>query len=202
MNNTPDNFVGGKIAHSVSFWRQLSNDPWIENILQGNVIEIDDPPNQYTIPGPLQLSESDQTGLNLAMEQFIEHKIVEPISETDEQCFYSNIFPREKPDGSVRVILNLKRLNLHMDKIHFKMDTFKDVCHLVYENCYFTSVDFKHAYYSVPVNEHDRRWLRFIWADKHYQFTCLPQGLTSAPRTFTKLLKPQLQQMALVTSTV
>lgn len=34
------------------------------------------------------------------------------------------------------------------------------------------------------------KFLSFVWNDQVYQFTCLPQGLTSSPRIFTKLLKP------------
>ena len=55
--------------------------------------------------------------------------------------------------------------------------------------------DFKHAYYSVYVTPSQRKWLRFIWNDEHYQFTSLPQGLSSAPRLFTKLLKPVLTHL-------
>ena len=29
-----------------------------------------------------------------------------------------------------------------------------------------------------------------MWKDMFYQFTCLPNGLSSAPRIFTKILKP------------
>ena len=32
--------------------------------------------------------------------------------------------------------------------------------------------------------------LKFLYRGKLYQFTCLPNGLASAPRVFTKLLKP------------
>ena len=32
--------------------------------------------------------------------------------------------------------------------------------------------------------------LRFMWGDKLFQYTCLPSGLSSAPKHFTKLLKP------------
>ena len=75
--------------------------------------------------------------------------------------------------------------------------------HLVSPDCYFCTVDWKHAYYSVSVRPADRKWLRFMWKDKHYQFTCLPQGLTSAPRIFTKLLKPvlaHLRKMGMIVS--
>ena len=51
------------------------------------------------------------------------------------------------------------------------------------------SIDLKDAYYSVPVAQEDRKYLKFQWADQLYQFTCLPNGLAEAPRKFTKLLK-------------
>lgn len=57
------------------------------------------------------------------------------------------------------------------------------------------TVDFKDAYFSVPVTPLDRKWLRFMWKGQSFQFTCLPQGLTSAPRIFTKLLKPVLSHL-------
>ena len=40
-----------------------------------------------------------------------------------------------------------------------------------------------------------RQFFRFIWGDKPYQFTCLPQGLASTPRLFTKLTKPALAHL-------
>lgn len=35
----------------------------------------------------------------------------------------------------------------------------------------------------------DRKWLRFIWKNHNFQFTCHHQDLTSAPHIFTKLMK-------------
>ena len=34
-----------------------------------------------------------------------------------------------------------------------------------------------------------------MWKNQPFQFTCLPQSLTSAPRIFTKLLKPALSPL-------
>ena len=48
----------------------------------------------------------------------------------------------------------------------------------------------KDAYYSVPIDPHLRKYLSFYWDGTLYQFTSLPNGLSSAPRVFTKLLKP------------
>ena len=58
------------------------------------------------------------------------------------------------------------------------------------ENCYMASTDLIDAYYAVPVAVEHRRYLRFLWRNRLFQYTCLPNGLVSALRYFTKLLKP------------
>ena len=58
------------------------------------------------------------------------------------------------------------------------------------ENCYMASVDLTDAYYTVPVAVEHRRYLRFLWRNRLFQYTCLSNGLVSALRYFTKLLKP------------
>ena len=51
-------------------------------------------------------------------------------------------------------------------------------------------MDLKDAYLQVPIHEAHQCFLQFVWEGKHYKFQCLPFGLSSAPRVFTKLLKP------------
>ena len=59
-------------------------------------------------------------------------------------------------------------------------------------DCYMASLDLKDAYYSIPVMKEHRKYLRFLFNGRLYQFTCLPNGLSSCPRKFTKTLKPIL----------
>ena len=103
--------------------------------------------------------------------------------------FISNIFIRPKKDGAFRMIPNLKPLNKFVNYHHFKMDTFRTALKLVRSGCFMASVDLKDAYYSIPIAEEDRKLLMFQWKGKYYQFTCLPNGLSSAPRISTKILK-------------
>ena len=88
------------------------------------------------------------------------------------------------------MILNLKPLNEFVDYHHFKMDTFRTALKLIRPGCFMASVDLKDAYYSIPTAGEDRKFLMFEWKGKYHQFTCLPNGLSSAPRIFTKILKP------------
>ena len=40
---------------------------------------------------------------------------------------FSNIFLKPKPDGTFRMILNLKKLNEYVEALHFKMESIKNV---------------------------------------------------------------------------
>jgi len=57
-------------------------------------------------------------------------------------------------------------------------------------NSYMSSIDLKDAYYLILVYEPHRKFLRFQWKNSLYEFSCLCFGLCTAPRVFTKLLKP------------
>ena len=50
-------------------------------------------------------------------------------------------------------------------------------------------IDLKDAYFAVPVSEKDRRYLRFRWGSRMFQFNCLPFGLSCAPWVFTNVTK-------------
>ena len=90
------------------------------------------------------------------------------------------------------MIVNLKKLNMYAAKAHFKMDTLHTITKLIRKDCFMASIDLKDAYYSVPISRKDRKYLRFLWQDTLFQFTCLPNGLSCAPG---KLLKPALSEL-------
>lgn len=70
------------------------------------------------------------------------------------------------------------------------METLSTAVASMRENCWFGSVDLADAFYSIAVNEDDRKLLRFWFQGQKYQFCALVMGLSSSPRIFSKLLKP------------
>ena len=48
----------------------------------------------------------------------------------------------------------------------------------------------KDAYLQVPIHPDHQYLLTFQWERRSYMFKCLPFGFSSAPRVFSKLLKP------------
>jgi len=88
------------------------------------------------------------------------------------------------------MILNLKKLNKHIAHVHFNMDTLQSCINLMKKNYYMGSLDLTDAYYSVSISPESQQYLKFKVGCQLYKFTTLPNGLSSAPRIFTKLMKP------------
>ena len=70
------------------------------------------------------------------------------------------------------------------------MDSLYTIIKLLVPNCFMATIDLKDAYYSVPIKASDCKLVSFKWKEQIYQFTCLPNGLSCAPRKFSKILKP------------
>ena len=130
-----------------------------------------------------------QLAVSFSSDDFINHEGIIETTSHDSDEVVSNIFIRPTKDGNHRLILNLKGLNQFVTYHHFKMDTLYSMLKLVERNCYMASLDLKDAHYSVAVQPSHRKYLGFMWNNVLYQFTCLPNGLSSCPRKFTKLLK-------------
>ena len=75
------------------------------------------------------------------------------------------------------------------------MDNIHTAKHLISPHCYLASIDLQDAYYSIPVDPNSRKYLRFMWQGERWQFAALPNGLSTAPRLFTKLLKPVFAEL-------
>ena len=55
---------------------------------------------------------------------------------------------------------------------------------------WLVKLDLKDAYLMVPIHSSHQKYLRFQWQGQTWKFKVLPFGLSSAPYTFSKLMKP------------
>ena len=169
---------------------KITNDTSILSIIrEGYKIEFEERPFQIGTPNNYKFTSGEQDLITQEINKLAKFHVIEPVESSQDQ-YISPIFALEKKDHSSRMILNLKKLNELVKYKKFKMDTFTSVLPLVRENCYMASIDMKLAYYTIPINEEYRKYLRFSWNNQIFQYTCLPNGLSSAPRIFTKLMKP------------
>lgn len=123
-----------------------------------------------------------------AVHDLLDLGVIELTEPASDQVL-SPVFVVPKPDGKFRLILNLKVLNTYLLYRHFKMENVNRARELVLEEYFMASVDMEKAYYSVSVHPESRKYLRFMFEGQLYQYTCLPNGISTAPYVFTKLVK-------------
>ena len=146
------------------------------------------------LSGETLLSPKEKTLFRIEIKRLLEKRVLKPVKEAG-KGYVSSIFLREKKNNQHRLILNLKNFNKHVTHRHFKMDTLNTKLGMLRKHCYVASIDLTDAYYSVPVATVDQKYLMFQIEGIRYKYVCLPNGLSPAPRIFTKLMKPVLSSL-------
>lgn len=66
------------------------------------------------------------------------------------------------------------------------MLTLKQIVTQIRSEDWFVAIDLKDAYFHASILPQHRKFLRFSFGGKEYQYWVLPFGLALSPRTFTK----------------
>ena len=178
----------GRLKYFIQQWGKITNDGQILNIIRGWEIPFLETPTPKKPTGNLPRSQDETNIITLEVESMLEKGAIE-IARPVEGETISPLFLKEKKDGSQRPILNLKNLNLFIPYHHFKMEGLKDVKDILQPDDWMIKIDLKDAYFTLPLHPNSRKYIRFQWQGKLYQFLCLCFGLGPAPRLFTKIMK-------------
>ncbi len=136
--------------------------------------------------------------LQQELSSLLQKGAIEEVPQSEvERGFFSRYFLVPKRDSGLRPILDLRRLNLSLYKGKFKMLTMRTNMSQVQEGDWFVTIDLKDAYFHIQVVHRHRRFLRFAFGGKAYQYKVLPFGLALAPRTFTKCMDAALAPLRL-----
>ena len=160
----------------------------LDLIREGYKLEFEDIPHfsgikETKVPSH-QVPVIEEEINNLLSKRAIE--IVNPLKS--QKGFYSTLFLVPKKNGEMGPVINLKPLNGYLRKIHFKMDTMSKVLNLVQRGDFGINLDLKDGYFHLKIFKKHRKYLRFCFQKKIYQFRAMCFGPTFAPRVFSKVM--------------
>ena len=183
--------VAGRISHFATNWKVITEDQWVLRTVQGFLIPFREEPRQMRPPHPYQFSEEQMRLMREEISSLLGKGAVVTVDPAaSEEGFYSTLFLVPKTEGRMRPVINLKALNFWVHPQHFKMEGIHTLREIVAQDEWLAKLDLKDAYFTVPIHQEHRKFLRFVVDQVRYQFTCLPFGLSCAPWAFTKVLKP------------
>ena len=181
--------VGGRLSNFVEGWKRITNDPYVLSIVaKGYRLRFTSPPLLRQTPWEIRSPQDPQEILGM-WEQITLMLQKNAITEVppDSPGFYSNVFLVRKASGGWRPVIDLKNLNAHIHAPHFHMFTTSSVLSSVEKGDYAFKIDLQDAYFHVPIHPSSRKYLRFTFENRVYQFQVLPFGLNTAPQVFTRL---------------
>lgn len=170
----------------------MTDSSWVNSIVsQGySIIFNKRPPVRLPPLHDPYTSLEEKEEINKEITSLLQKRAIE---ECTGMGFYSRLFTIPKKTGGLRPVLNLRPLNQYLTAPRFKMETLTHICQMLRPKDWLTSIDLSDAFLHVAVQPASRRYLRFRWQGRTYQFRTLPFGLSLSPYVFTKIIRPILQ---------
>ena len=184
--------VGARLQNFWQTWLDLGAGPKMVQILrEGYTLPFRIRPNLTRSPTVVSryVNPHRNSYLLEALHQLMDKNAVELVHNQTSLGFFNRLFLVPKPNYKWRPILDLSKLNLFLKVEKFKMETPETIRTSLQQGEWVTSVDFKDAYFHIPIQEQSRKYLRFHVQGRTYQFKALPFGLSTAPMEFTVLAK-------------
>ena len=184
--------VGARFLQFWQKWAALGVSPKVVTVLkEGYTLPFQFRPNLTRSPKVISCYVSPHRNLYLleALHQLIDKNAVELVINQTSLGFYNRLFLVPKPNNWWRPILDLSSLNKFVKTESFKMETPETIRTSLQAGEWVTSIDFKDAYFHIPIQSQSRKYMRFHVQGNSYQFKALPFGLSTAPMEFTVVAK-------------
>ena len=105
----------------------------------------------------------------------------------------SPIVPVPKPDGTIRVCIDYRRLNSITIKDPYYMVTLEEILDRVGNSCVMSKIDLSKGYYQILVHPGSIDKTAFVSPVGKFAFTRMPFGLANAPAIFQRLMESVLE---------
>ena len=191
--------VGARLNQCWEKWEALGSSPKVVTTLrEGYTLPFRFRPHLTRSPTVISNyhNPTKQSFLVEALHQLINKNAVEPVENPNSLVFYNRLFLVPKPNNRWRPILDLSTLNTFLNTESFKMETPETIRTSLQSEEWVTSIDFKDAYFHIPIHSQSRKYMHFHLQGRSFQFKALPFGLSTAPMEFTVVTK-EVKLMAL-----
>ncbi|XP_053473735.1 uncharacterized protein LOC128603132 [Ictalurus furcatus] len=160
--------------------------------------EIKTPPGVVVRQRPYRVPEARRK----AIEEEISRMLRDHVIEESSSPWSSPIIVVPKPDGSMRLCNDFRRLNQVSEFDSYPLPRVDDLVEMLGRARFISTLDLTKGYWQVALAPEARPKTAFSTATGHWQYRVLPFGLHGAPATFQRIgrgmLKPQAKKIEAV----
>lgn len=107
----------------------------------------------------------------------------------------SNVVLVKKKDGSLRICVDYRQLNLRTVKDAYALPRIDDLLEGLGGNVFYSVLDMRKGYHQVDIQEDDKPLTAFtVGPLGFYEYNRLPLGLSNAPATYQRLMEQIFQE--------
>ena len=137
---------------------------------------------------PYQMKE----GVEKTLKEMVDQGYIESIKYSD---WASPIVPVMKPNKTVRICADLKKVNLQHQTITYPIPIIDDLLNEVSGKKYYSKIDMSNAYLQLEVEQESKDSLVINTHLGLFRFNRLPFGLSSSPAIFQKFMDQLLNDI-------
>ena len=116
--------------------------------------------------------------------------IISEVKDATDWC--APMVPVIKPNGSVRITVDYKRLNESVKRPHCMLPNLDDIAPKLAGSKFFTTLDASSGFYQIPLSQESSRVTTFITPFGRYAFNRVPMGISLGPEAFQQKMKETL----------
>lgn len=123
------------------------------------------------------------------LDELLAYGIIEPVTEDMDRSFCSSLLVVPKGKNDIRLVVDLRGPNKCIYRTPFKMPTLESIIMELHGAKWFSTLDLKHAFFHVVLDERCRHLTNFFSGEALYRCRRLPFGLCNAPDIFQEIMQ-------------
>ena len=190
-----------EVRMSLEFWKKLDKSTFASKLInQGLIISFN---NRSKVDSlckkkifPRKTSRKNRHIIRQEIKALLEQQVIE--KAPPQVALYENyLFCITKPNGKLRLILDMKELNKHIKLPKLSMFRYQHSFQACLASNFACRIDLTNAFWHISVHKSYRRYLAFSFDNISYVWKAMPFGLRIAPYLFCKLMYPIINHLRL-----
>ena len=134
--------------------------------------------------------------VNNEIEAQCQELLANDIIEYSNSNYSSPVVPVRKPDGSLRLCIDYRKVNAITKTEKFPMPNISNCIYQAHNIKFFTTLDLVRGYYQIPLDKDSKQYTAFSTNKNHFQFNRLPFGLKNSGIAFQKTMQHVLSPLS------